>query len=129
MEKIYVCGKSVVVDDDRPHLLERDLRVEGTVDGVPVELKYFVPWADHSGGPGTLSSTAGKLRFQTAFMSGQAMSPSGWQGRCTIRPGGQISATTVAYMPTGKHQTGTSREKNSGRVISLGETETCSAKL
>lgn len=50
MEKIYVCGKSVVVDDDRPHLLERDLRVEGTVDGVPVELKYFVPWADHSGG-------------------------------------------------------------------------------
>ena len=50
MEKIYVCGKSVVVDDDRPHLLERDLRVEGTVDGVPAELKYFVPWADHSGG-------------------------------------------------------------------------------
>lgn len=50
MEKIYVCGRSVVVDDDRPHLLERDLRVEGTVDGVPVELKYFVPWADHSGG-------------------------------------------------------------------------------
>ena len=50
MEKIYVCGKSVVVDDDRPHLLERDLRVEGTVDGVPVELKYIVPWSDHSGG-------------------------------------------------------------------------------
>lgn len=49
MEKIYVCGKSVVVDDDRPHLLERDLRVEGAVDGIPVELMYFVPWADQSG--------------------------------------------------------------------------------
>lgn len=50
MENINICGKVVAVDDDRPHLFERDLRVEGTVDGVPVELKYFVPWADHSGG-------------------------------------------------------------------------------
>ena len=47
--EINVCGKSVVVDDNSAELIDRDLRVEGTVDGIPVELKYFVPWADQSG--------------------------------------------------------------------------------
>lgn len=49
MENINICGKVVVVDDDSAKLDGRNLFVEGAVDGIPVELLYFVPWADQSG--------------------------------------------------------------------------------
>lgn len=49
MKQIDVCGRTVVVDDDSAGLIDRDLRIEGAVDGIPVELMYFVPWADQSG--------------------------------------------------------------------------------
>lgn len=46
MSEIMICGKTIVVDDDNVNLFDRRLSAKGSVDGVPVDLEYFVPWAD-----------------------------------------------------------------------------------